>query len=153
MHHERAPKDADEGALAEAYSRLFPLVYAAFHRRDDKGRELSGASRAVLLHLAQSGPITVSDCAKHFQRSQSATSELILKLEENELVAGMQDPDDRRRTLVWLTETGRARLIEEQQVLSPQLLSRALSQLSPETRAQLIDSTRALITAADQLKG
>lgn len=134
---------------ADAYAELFPRVYLAFHRRDDKRGGLSGPSRAMLLHLAQSGPLTIGECARHFARAQSAVSELIDQLEAHGLVARVRAADDRRRAEVWLTDDGRARIAEEQQVLSPARLAAALAHLPPDQRDALVAATRALVAAAD----
>jgi DNA-binding MarR family transcriptional regulator len=138
----------DAKACAAAYAELFPAVYLGFHRRDGKRRELSGASRGVLLHLAAAGPLTVGDCAKHLERAQSAVSEIVDQLEGHGLLARVRDQADRRRTLVWLTEEGRARLVAEQEVLSKPALERAFARMSPEERSQLMLGTRALVRAS-----
>jgi DNA-binding MarR family transcriptional regulator len=49
---------------------------------------------------------------------------------------------------VWLTDAGRARLVEEQEVLSKSALERAFTRMTAEERAQLLAGTRALIRAA-----
>jgi len=135
-------------AAAEAYAELFPTVYLRFHRRDGKRRELSSASRGVLLHLSGTGPLTVSECAKHLERAQSVISEIVDQLERHGLLARVRDDQDRRRTLVWLTDSGRARLVEEQQVLSVSTLERALAGMTVKERTQLIEGTRALLRNA-----
>lgn len=142
----RSSKDAN--ADAEAYAELFPAVYLRFHRRDGKRRELSSASRGVLLHLSAAGPLTVSECAKHLDRAQSVVSEIVDQLESHGLLARVRDEGDRRRTLVWLTDAGRARLVEEQQVLSTSALERALAAMTEKERTHLLDGTRALVRAA-----
>ncbi len=139
----------DAQTSARLYAELFPEVYLRFHRRDGKARDLSAASRAVLLHLVRTGPLTVGECAKHFDRAQSAVSELVDQLEGHGLVARVRDESDRRRALVWLTEAGRAQLIQDQQVLSVELLERAVSLMTESDRRCLIAATRALIHAAD----
>jgi DNA-binding MarR family transcriptional regulator len=139
--------DARSGAAA--YAELFPAVYLRFHRRDAKERELSGASRGVLLHLAGAGPLTVGECARHLARAQSVVSEIVDQLEGHGLLARVRDEADRRRTLVWLTEEGRARLVAEQQVLSSSALERAFARMTADERRQLIAGTRALVRAAD----
>src|SRR6201999_1775671 len=96
----------DAKASAAAYAELFPAVYLRFHRRDGKQRELSGASRGVLHHLAAAGPLTVGECAKHLDRAQSVVSEIVDQLESHGLLARVRDEGDRRRTLVWLTDGG-----------------------------------------------
>ena len=140
----------DAETAASAFLELFPAMYLRFHRRDGKGRELSGASRGVLLHLAQSGPLTVSQCARHLERAQSVVSEVIDQLESKGLLARVRDESDRRRTLVWLTDQGRTRLVEDQQVLSRAALEGAFARMRPEDRETLIETTRALMAAADQ---
>lgn len=142
---------SDAKASAAAYAELFPAVYLRFHRRDGKRRELSGASRGVLLHLAGAGPLTVSECAKHMARAQSVVSEIVEQLESHGWLARVRDERDRRRTVVWLTEKGRARLVEEQEVLSSAALERALARMTPAERDQLIAGTRALVRAATSL--
>jgi DNA-binding MarR family transcriptional regulator len=135
---------------ARAYAALFPAVYLRFHRRDGKRRDLSGASRAVLLHLAQTGPLTVGECARHLGRAQSVVSEIVDQLEANRLLARVRDEADRRRVLVWLTDEGRSRLTDEQEVLSVDALERAMASMKPRERAMLIEGTRALVEAADR---
>jgi len=139
----RAPK-----AAANAYAELFPAVYLQFHRRDGKRRELSGPSRAVLHHLAIAGPLTVGECARHFERAQSVVSDIVEHLVHDGWLARVRDEQDRRRTLVWLTDAGRARLVGEQEVLSKTALARAFTRMTAEERAQLLAGTRALIRAA-----
>ena len=141
----------DPAADARVYATLFPAVYMRFHLHDGKRRELSGASRAVLLHLAQTGPLTVGECARHLSRAQSVVSEIVDQLEANQLLARVRDESDRRRTLVWLSDQGRARLVEEQEVLSMTALERAMAEMKPRDRAKLIEGTRALVEAAGRL--
>ena len=133
---------------SETYAELFPAVYVRFHRRDGKRRELSGPSRAVLHHLAIAGPLTVGECARHFDRAQSVVSDIVTHLERDGWIGRIRDERDRRRTLVWLTEAGRARLLEEQEVLSKSALERAFARMTAKERAQLLAGTRALIRAA-----
>src|SRR5262252_2074739 len=97
---------SDARSSAAAYAELFPAVYLRFHRRDGKRRELSGASRGVLLHLAGAGPLTVGECAKHLSRAQSVVSEIVDQLVGHGLLARLREKQDRRRVAVWLTEKG-----------------------------------------------
>ena len=131
-------------AFARAFEAAFQQAYLRFHRRDGKRAQMSGASRAVLLHLAHTGPLTVGEAAKHLDRAQSVVSDIVSQLEAKDLLAREPDPDDRRRTLVWLTPTGFAALDRERQVLSPELLTRAASRLTPDQRTALVATLEAL---------
>lgn len=132
---------------SDAFCTAFPQAYLAFHRRDGRRNELTNASRAVLTHLAGSGPITVGEAARHLDRAQSVVSDIVTQLESHGLEREA-DPDDRRRTLVWLTDAGRTRLRDDADVLDRALVGRAMDRLDDTTRRGLIDGLTALIAAA-----
>lgn len=135
---------SDACAAAEEFEALFRAIYLQFHRRDPKRSELPAASRAVLLHLAQAGPLTVGEAARHLRRAQSVVSEVVDGLERKGLLDRMRDPRDKRRTLVWLSEAGFARLSEDRRVLSRELLAPALGGLPARTRSALLSGMHAL---------
>jgi len=132
---------------ARRFAEYFPAVYLRFHRRDEKRSELATASRAVLQHLVLSGPLTIGEMARHLARAQSVVSEIVDHLERDGLLERMRDPKDRRRTLVWLTDAGVARLDGEREVLSQELLARAMARMSDDDRAALLCGMRALLAA------
>jgi DNA-binding MarR family transcriptional regulator len=134
---------------ARQFGQLFPAVYLRFHRRDGKQRALPGASRAVLHHLTLTGPLTVGEMAKHLDRAQSVVSEIVDHLEGDGLLERMRDPSDKRRTLVWLSNRGLAHIERECEVLSSELLARAMARMDPADRLALLRGMRALL-AADQ---
>ena len=142
--------EREASALAERYVDLFRSVYLRFHRRDAKRSALTGASHAVMLHLAQSGPLSIGECARHLGRAQSVVTEIASGLEKKGLLARVPDARDRRRTEVWLTDAGRARLAREQEVLERTLVEKALARLSARQREGLIEGTRALVAAATE---
>ena len=132
----------------DAFCTAFPQAYLAFHRRDGRRNELTNASRAVLTHLAGSGPITIGEAARHLDRAQSVVSEIVTQLESHGLLEREPDPDDRRRTLVWLTDAGRTRLRDDADVLDRSLVERAMERLDDNTRRGLIEGLTALIAAS-----
>jgi DNA-binding MarR family transcriptional regulator len=128
---------------------LFPAVYVRFcRRRDPHETRLTPQMDAVLLHLAMSGPLTVSEMAEHFARAQSVVSEIVDAMERKRLLERMRDERDRRRTLVWLSDEGRAVLARRRQVLDPARVARAMDKLAEAERAGLIEGMRALVRAA-----
>lgn len=114
---------------AERFVALFMETYLSFHRRTGPRSALSGPSRAVLLHLAATGPVTIGEAAQHLKRTQSVVSEIVTRLERRGLLERESDPTDRRRTFVRLTSEGIRSVHEEQQVLDDSRLRDAFSRL------------------------
>ena len=138
------PEDGtDVRAQAERFAALFRALYLTYHRRDGPRSDLPGASRAVLTHLAVTGPLTVGEAALHLGRAQSVVSEIVDGLLERE-----RDPADRRRTLVWLTGEGQEVLRRDGEVLAVDTLAAALGRVPFEVRAGLLDGASALLAAA-----
>ena len=133
---------------AAEFEELFREVYLTFHRRDAPRSGLAGASRAVLQHLVLAGPLTVGEMAAHLGRAQSVVSDIVTHLERDGLLEREADPADRRRTLVWLTDGGRAALDRDNRVLDLPLIAAALDRVPPETAATLLDSVRTLLAHA-----
>jgi DNA-binding MarR family transcriptional regulator len=134
---------------AEAFGRMFEQTYLRFHRRDERRSALSGTARAVLLHLARTGPLTITEAARHLDRAQSVVSEIVTHLEAKGLLERQSDPDDRRRTMVWLTPEGFDHLERDREVLATQLLARAFAAMTPADRAALLRGLTALLDADD----
>ena len=140
---------AEPSDAAREFSGLFPRVYLAFHRRDEK-RELPNASRAVLQHLALTGPLTIGEMAQHLSRAQSVVSEIVDHLERDGLLERMRDARDKRRVLVWLSEKGQAEQERTNEVLSSELLEQAMRNMSGASREALLSGMRALLDANQQ---
>ena len=139
----------DARSAAECFAQQFPAVYLRFHRRDGKGVGLTAASRAVLEHLALSGPVTVGELSDHLDRAQSVVSDIVAHLEGARLLERQDDPADRRRRLVWLSPDGRELLARDRDVLSVDLLERAFRLMPIEARQALLQSVDALLEADD----
>ena len=136
-------------SASREFAALFPEVYRRYHRRvSPADYRMTAESIAVVQHLADSGPLTVSEAAQHMNRSQAAMSELIARLVRRGLLARVRDERDRRRTLVWLTDEGRAALESARSVLSPDLLEQAFRAMKSIERKQLIAGMRLLIDKA-----
>jgi len=138
----------DARARAEQFADLFRAVYLTFHRRDGPRSQLSGASRAVLEHLALAGPLTVGEAAAHMNRAQSVISEIVAHLERQGLLEREDDPADRRRTLIWLTAPGHDALRRDREVLSVDMLAGAMARLPPDQASELLAGLRALVDLA-----
>jgi DNA-binding MarR family transcriptional regulator len=100
-----------------------------------------------MTHLGLSGPLTVGELSAHLDRAQSVVSELVSRLVGKGLLARERDPDNGRRTLVWLTDEGMAFLQRDRQVLSVELLEATMSRMAPADRDALLRGLRALVAA------
>jgi DNA-binding MarR family transcriptional regulator len=145
----RAPDNADDADAPRRYAELFPAVYLRFHRRDGKRRALPAASRAVLQHLTLTGPVTIGHLARHLDRAQSVVSDIVSHLERDGLLERRHDSADARRTLVWLSDAGLARVDQDREVLSRDSLASAMARMSAGDLASLLRGTQALVAAAD----
>jgi DNA-binding MarR family transcriptional regulator len=130
---------------ARSFAELFTAVFQAFHRRGPKQSLLTPQGWAVLQHLAMSGPLTVTEAARHMGRAQSVMSEMIDHLQGKGLLARMRDARDGRRVLVWLTDAGRAQLASEREVLSVEHLEKAFAQIPAQERSHLLRSLQTLL--------
>ena len=134
---EDGPVENGSAADAAAFAALFRAVYLTYHRRDGPRSGLTGASRAVLGHLAHTGPLTIGEAAVHLDRAQSVVSEIVDGLERRGLLMRDHDPADRRRTLVWITPAGIEALRRDAEVVSEDALTAALVRMTPGDRTAL----------------
>ena len=75
-------------------------------------------------------------------------SEIVAQLEGHGLLEREVDPDNGRRTLVWLTRAGLERLRADADVLDRQLVADAMGALDDDTRRGLLDGLEALLAAS-----
>lgn len=128
------PSDpADPAALAaELRDALRPLW-----RRFNAHRTLSLGKVGILSHLAGRGPLTATDLAGLERISHQAIANAVRELEELGLIRRSPDPDDGRRVLVQLTDSGRERLRAEQSAGQDWLARSVADHLDDAERAAL----------------
>lgn len=132
---------------ATRFVDLFHHIYLRFYARHPPGAyQPSREALAVLEHLARTGPLTVTEAAGHFERSQSAMSELLDRLAARDLVVRFADERDRRRHLVWLAETGLEVWRRSSAILSERRLEVAFERLLETDRVALLDQLQRLLT-------
>lgn len=130
---------------------LYKEIYQCLHTFWGEGEHYPSPDMlAVMNHLMKTGPLTITEAAQHFSRSQSATSELIGRLEAQGYVAKINDKRDKRRTLVWLSRNGRQVFERVQNVLDAALLNTSMSALDTQEREALLTGMRALLASAQR---
>ena len=138
----------DADAFADRFALDYQDVYLhAVRRVRDKRDQLTPETTAFLLHLAEAGPMTLTELSRHLSRAPSTLSEMVDHLAAKALVRREPDPDDARRALIWLTACGREALAEEMRVLDHGRLVRAAARLDPARRALLAEALGDLVKA------
>jgi DNA-binding MarR family transcriptional regulator len=138
----------DSPQFADEFGRLYREVYRVAVRRIADGREaLSVETTALLSHLAQAGPMSLTEMSLHFDRALSTLSAKVAALEADGLLARQRDDIDARRATIWLSPHGRQVLTEALDVLDRQRVSTAAERLTAKQRSQLIAGLHALTTA------
>jgi len=142
----------DEDQFAREFAQLYRELYRLAVRRVHDGREqLSAETVALLLHLAQAGPSTLSELTRHFSRAMSTLSAKVAHLETQGLLARQADVEDARCTLIWLSPAGRQALLQALEVLDTGALAAAAAAMDVPQRAQLLEGMSALVSALPQV--
>jgi DNA-binding MarR family transcriptional regulator len=90
---------------------------------------------SILQHIGES---QVTFLAETLGLSMSATSTLVQKLVESDMVTRTEDPDDRRQKRIALTRAG-ATLIDRVSTQRAAEIGRGVAALPPTLRAELLD--------------
>ena len=102
----------------------------------------------VLGHLDREGPMGISDLAVAVRVRPQSMAQTVRELDDAGLVARRPDPDDRRRTFITLTDSGREVLAADRRHRDG-WLARALAQLTEEERSVLHQAAPVLRRIAD----
>lgn len=134
----------------EQAHELFRHVVQAMLRRiatvwADQG--LSLPQIRLLLSLAHYGPATINQVAERLHSGQSATSLLVDRLVQAHLVERSDDPADRRRAIVRLTEEGEALMGRRR--AGQQRLHAWLSELDDTQLAMVIDTFTTILSLGE----
>ena len=112
---------------------------------------LSFSARAVLATLADDGRTRLTGLAASGGITQPAMTQLVGRLERDDLVVRLIDPDDGRATLVDITDAGRAILAQHRQTQRDNL-NELLEALSPDDEATLSLAMRVAVPLLDELR-
>lgn len=124
---------------------------AIFHEAFERG-SLGPRHMPVMLSVSLAGRLSVSDIAERIGLGLSTTSMLVGELSRAGLLERSEDPSDRRRTLVMLSEKYREAAEAFLQVrLVP--FRRTLERLSPRQRAAFLEGWRILAEEMGVLRG
>lgn len=127
-------------ASAAAAARELRVVFGRLYRRfkdlsDNQG--LTPSQSAILSRLGKDGDASASDLAAAERVRPQAITPILAALEQHGLVARRPDPTDRRRQLVSLTPTGRARFDDARRE-GDEWLSRSLQERYTEDERETL---------------
>jgi DNA-binding MarR family transcriptional regulator len=112
------------------------LVRTARRLRQEAGAGLSPSQTAALSSIDRHGPLTPSELADHERVQRPTVARLLGRLEEDGLVVRAADPDDRRSSLITLSDEGRT-LLNAVRTAKDAYLARRLQGLDDDELATL----------------
>jgi DNA-binding MarR family transcriptional regulator len=112
------------------------IVRTARRLRQEAGGELSPSLTAALSTVERHGPLTPSEVAVRERIQRPTVTRVLVRLEEQGLIARTPDPQDRRSSLVTTTEAGSA-LLAELRTRKTAFLAHRIAGLDAEDRATL----------------
>ena len=104
--------------------------------RQEAGADLSPSMNAALATIERHGPLTPSELAERERVQRPTVTRVLARLEEAGLVDRAADPQDRRSSLVSISDDGRA-LLEAMRERKDAFLARRIDALEPADREAL----------------
>ena len=124
-------------ALPDLASRLrLDISRMARRLRQEAGADLSPSMTAALATIERHGPLTPSELAERERVQRPTVTRVLARLEEAGLVVRAADPQDRRCSLVSISDDGRA-LLEAMRERKDAFLARRIDALEPADREAL----------------
>ncbi|MBR0794396.1 MarR family transcriptional regulator [Bradyrhizobium jicamae] len=146
------PSESRQAARTSALAEELRLLIGKLKRRlraQGNHGDLPPSQASVLLRLEKEGPATVSSLARSEGMRPQSMSSAIAALEAAGLVRGAPDPDDRRQTIMSLTDTCRE-WVRAGRAARQDWLSRTITaRLSPQEQEELAAAVRLLKRLTD----
>ena len=123
--------------LPDLASRLrLDISRMARRLRQEAGADLSPSMNAALATIERHGPLTPSELAERERVQRPTVTRVLARLEEAGLVVRAADPQDRRCSLVSISDDGRA-LLGAMRERKDAFLARSIDALEPADREAL----------------
>ncbi len=129
------------------------FMHRSFHdfKRFMDGAEISQSQANTLMRLFHDSACSVSDVSAQLGVTNAATSQLVDRLVQMNLISRTEDPADRRNKLLQLTPQGKA-LIQRGIAARSQWMEELASQLTPAQQALIAEGLEVLISTARTLE-
>ena len=130
--------------LPDLASRLrLDISRMARRLRQEAGADLSPSMTAALATIERHGPLTPSELAERERVQRPTVTRVLARLEEAGLVVRAADPQDRRCSLVSISDDGRA-LLEAMRERKDAFLARRIDALEPADH-EVLDRAAAIL--------
>jgi len=143
----KGPPEPPQHPSLDATATALRAVFGKLRRKlseQSSLEDISWSQLMVLGHLERQGPATASELAlREGVRSQSMGASLA-SMEQAGLVSRYPDPQDRRKTLVALTEQGGTRVRAARAARQDWLIHAMQSRFSPAEQARLAKAIQLL---------
>ncbi|MFD7919973.1 MarR family winged helix-turn-helix transcriptional regulator [Streptomyces sp. NPDC059740] len=139
------PTGVSESAVRAA--REFRVVFSRLRRRMRETydpSDLTPSQTSVLSRLDKDGEASVSDLAAVERVRHQSVAATVAALEERGLVSRRPDPEDGRRALVFVTESGHA-FLEDRRRAGEGWLTRALEEQCTEAERRTLLQAAAIL--------
>jgi DNA-binding MarR family transcriptional regulator len=147
--HLSAAADLSPDQVAAEIRGTLAVLYRRILQTKQIG-DLTLSESSVLSRLQRGGPTTGATLAKLEQISPQSIGATVTSLEAKGLIRRSADPADGRRVILSLTSAGNA-TVKARRSARDQHFTRALSALSAEERAQLVQVIPLLERLAEEL--
>jgi DNA-binding MarR family transcriptional regulator len=137
--------------LVLAWSTDFVRLSMHDINRCARSHGLSFTQMNVLMHLYHQGPREVMEFAEYMQVSPAGASQMVERLVQQDLVARVESPGDRRVREVHLTDRGR-RVVEESLALRERWVESLVGSFSADQQAALAQAMRLLQDPTESLR-
>ncbi|MCO5972973.1 MarR family winged helix-turn-helix transcriptional regulator [Actinoallomurus soli] len=126
------------------------LVVGRLVRGARRPEDLPTPQAAVLGHLGREGPLTTADLAERQRVRHQSMARTVGRLTALGLISAGSHPSDARKTLLTITDAGRAEL-QSQRIRRADWLAEAMaSELDPEEQRDLARAVALLARLADR---
>ncbi|WP_294183763.1 MarR family winged helix-turn-helix transcriptional regulator [uncultured Clostridium sp.] len=144
--------------LQELYDLLFKTM-GLFHERflrqfPKESRQYPGIKKnhiMIIGFLYQNHSLTATQIAKMLNMKKGSLTTLIDQLEKLDLVVRHNDTNDRRKSLISLTDAGKLE-IEDIMKISVQCMGKILSNTDPEDLSKFVDSLKYAVKFMQKLR-
>ena len=144
-----APDEASAMASARQVVESVPAIMRLIRSGVRKGGSISLPQLRVLGFVSRNPGAGVSDVAAHLDVTNPTASVLVDRLVKKSLLVRQEDPSERRRTLLTITDNG-AEVLEDARSKAQLMVAQVLKTQSPE---QLSKINEGLAILAEAVKG